>query len=168
MHDISNEPYNLVMGRGNEAGYAKVTEFLKEMIFAVREIDDRKITVVTQSFPNKNNPEICDISLLAPYVDVFSIHPHNEQHLPPEEFEQAFKARIDYIESFQKPYIITECIWGYSHGRNPQIFSGNGTRYLQQIWRRLLGSRVVHLPRCGFTPRRCPWHLQRFVYGLFG
>ncbi len=112
MHDISNEPYNLVMGRGNAAGYEKVTNFLKEMIFAVREIDNRKITVGTQSFPNKGNPSICDVALLAPYVDVFSLHPYNEQHLSPEEFDTAFKARIDAVESFGKPYIITECIWG--------------------------------------------------------
>lgn len=113
MHDISNEPYNLVFGRrGGEEGYAKVTEFLKEMIFAVREIDDRKITVGTQAYPNRNNPAICDVTLLAPYVDVFSIHPYNETHMPLEDFDKAFKARIDYIEEFKKPYIITECVWG--------------------------------------------------------
>ena len=110
LHDISNEPYNNTLD--NQTAFDKVTNFLERMIRTVREEDSRRITVGTQGYPKPNNRNICDIDRLAPFVDVFSLHPYNINGLPTAEFEKQFLSVIDYVEKFKKPYIITESIWG--------------------------------------------------------
>lgn len=123
MHDISNEPYNNTLG--NQGAFDTVTNFLIKMIQTVREEDPRKITVGTQSYPNPNNRNICDIDRLASFVDVITLHPYNINGLPTEEFEKQFLDVITYVEEFKKPYIITESIWGApdADGRKPYLDS---------------------------------------------
>lgn len=109
MHDIANEPFNNVYG--NPVIFQDIVYFLKTMIDVVRSIDDRKITVGTQSYPNHEHKEICDIDQLAPLVDVISLHPYNMFGAPKEQFEHEFVSILEYIKQFHKPYIITECVW---------------------------------------------------------
>lgn len=110
IHDVSNEPYNVV--NGCQKSFDTVTDFLVDMIQAVREVDDRKVTVGTQSYPAPDNRQMCDIDRLAPFVDVITLHPYNMDGVSLEEFDKQFKAVVDYVEEFQKPYIITESMWG--------------------------------------------------------
>lgn len=120
LHDISNEPYNNVYD--NQEAFDKVTDFLIRMIQTVREVDDRKITVGTQSYPKPENRQMCDIDRLAPYVDVFTLHPYNITGLPLEEFDRQYLEVLEYVEPFGKPYIITESIWGAPTAEERQLY----------------------------------------------
>ena len=110
MFDICNEPFNNIYG--NPDSFGRVMKFLELMINTTREIDKRPITVGTQSYPNPGNRQMCDIDRLAPLVDVISMHPYNNLDLSKEEFENQFTNVLDYIKEFNKPYLITECVWG--------------------------------------------------------
>ena len=110
MYDISNEPLNNVYG--NIDAFNRVVNFLELMINTVREIDSKPITIGTQGYPAPHTPELCDIDRLMPLVDIFSLHPYNNFDLSREDFEKQFKEVIDYVEAFNKPYLITECVWG--------------------------------------------------------
>lgn len=110
MFDVSNEPFNNV--QGDPKAFELVMRFLKLMIQTVREMDDRPITVGTQGYPKPDKREMCDIDRLAPFIDVFSLHPYNISGMSQEEFEKSFVDILKYLEPFKKPYLITECIWG--------------------------------------------------------
>lgn len=110
MFDVSNEPFNNVQGDPN--AFELVMRFLELMIQTVREMDARPITVGTQGYPNPDRRDMCDIDRLAPLVDVFSLHPYNISGLSQPEFEKQFVDVLTYLKPFQKPYLITECIWG--------------------------------------------------------
>jgi hypothetical protein len=105
MHDISNEPFNNAW-LGTEAR-RRVTKFLIKMIEVLRAMDDKPITVGTQGYPHAK-----DLDEIAPLLDVISLHPYNTDNLPQAEFEKQFLEVLGYAKTFQKPYIITECIWG--------------------------------------------------------
>ena len=110
LHDVSNEPYNNV--HGSQESFDALTDFLEKMIRLVREVDDRKITVGSQGYPAPDNRRMCDLDRLAPFVDVISLHPYNIEGLSAEGFDKQFREVLDYAEQFQKPYIITESMWG--------------------------------------------------------
>lgn len=108
VHDIANEPFNNVCG--NQDAFDTVMQFLITMIEELRKLDDRPITVGTQSNLN-DNKAMCDIDRLAPYVDVFSLHPYNVFNKPIAEFDCDVKDLLEYVEPFGKPVLITECCW---------------------------------------------------------
>ena len=110
LFDASNEPFNNTYG--NPRAFSKVLRFLELMIQNIRDIDSRPVTVGTQGYPDAANRAMCDIDCLAPLVDVFSLHPYNIRGLSQSEFEKGFADIIEYVKPFQKPYLITECIWG--------------------------------------------------------
>ncbi len=161
MHDVSNEPYNVT----NECqrSFDGVTNFLIDMIKAVKAVDSRKVTVGTQSYPNPNKRNICDIDRLAPYVDVISIHPYNIRGQSLEEFDKKFKSVLDYIEVFQKPYIITECIWGASTAEKRKL-------YLETEFETYSKYNVGYLAHALFTsPVADLWPVERYGFtdGLY-
>lgn len=45
-------------------------------------------------------------------VDVISLHPYNRHNKPKDVFEAETVELMDYIETFGKPFLITECCWG--------------------------------------------------------
>lgn len=108
VHDVANEPFNNVCG--DQRAFDTVLHFLKVMIGELRQIDDRPITVGTQSYPSAEKRR-CDIDTLAPYVDVFSLHPYNVRNKSMDEHEQSIVRLLDYLEPFGKPVIATECCW---------------------------------------------------------
>lgn len=137
MHDIANEPYNNAFD--HQEYFDVVTDFLKRMIEELRQIDDRKITVGTQSY-YRENKELCDMDVLAPFVDVITLHPYNQNNKPVEEFEKEFCEKLDYLLQFDKDIIITECCWAVptAEGRKPymeselSVYKKYGVGYLVQ------------------------------------
>ena len=107
--DIANEPFN---NGWSNPGFDIIVNFLKRMAQTVREMDSRPITVGSQGYPPSNYREFCDIDHLAPFVDVISLHPYNIEGLSMEEFDKRFVSIMEYLKSFNKPYIITESMWG--------------------------------------------------------
>ncbi len=110
MHDIANEPYNNVYG--TDRAFKKVSEFLEEMIRVLRTVDGRRITVGSQCCYFNGEKKIRDVTRLAPSVDVISLHPYNQHNKPKDVFEAETVELMDYIETFGKPFLITECCWG--------------------------------------------------------
>ena len=161
MHDISNEPYNNTLD--NQAAFDKVTNFLERMIRTVREEDARRITVGTQGYPKPNNRDICDIDRLAPFVDVFSLHPYNIKGVPTGEFEKQFLAVVDYVEKYKKPYIITESVWGApdAEGRKQYLDSEFATYAKHDV-----GFLVHALFTCPVADL-APMEVHGFVNGLY-
>ena len=92
------------------------------MAQTVREYDSRPITVGSQGYPNPDDRQLCDIDRLAPFVDVFSLHPYNIYGKSLEEFEKGFAEILDYLKPFGKPYIITESIWGAKTADGRKIY----------------------------------------------
>ena len=45
-------------------------------------------------------------------ADVISLHPYNRHNKPKDVFEAETVELMDYIETFGKPFLITECCWG--------------------------------------------------------
>lgn len=116
LHDISNEPFNNSWQQGPKE---TVVKFLERMVQAVREVDERPITIGSQGYG------ACDIDVLAPLVDVFSLHPYNINGLSQSDFEKQFVQILEYLKPFNKPYLITECIWGApdAESRRPYLES---------------------------------------------
>ncbi len=110
MHDIANEPYNNVYG--TDRAFNKVSEFLEEMIRVLRTVDGRRITVGSQGCYFNGEKKIRDVTRLAPSVDVISLHTYNRHNKPKDVFEAETVELMDYIETFGKPFLITECCWG--------------------------------------------------------
>lgn len=110
MHDIANEPYNNVYG--TDRAFNKVSEFLEEMIRVLRTADGRRITVGSQCCYFNGEKKIRDVTRLAPSVDVISLHPYNQHNKPKDVFEAETVELMDYIETFGKPFLITECCRG--------------------------------------------------------
>ena len=110
LHDIANEPYNNVYGDGG--AFDTVSEFLEEMIRVLRSADGRRITVGSQCCYFNGEGKIPDVIRLAPSVDVISLHPYNQFNKPKEAFAAETAQLLEYIETFGKPYLITECCWG--------------------------------------------------------
>lgn len=109
MHDIANEPFNNTFD--SVQAINKVMWFLKEMCEVIRSIDSRPITIGSQGWEAKQGTW-SDIEYLAPLVDVFSLHSYNASNLPIEVFEQKMRKLLKKTESYGKPTIITESIWG--------------------------------------------------------
>jgi hypothetical protein len=88
------------------------------MCLELRKADGKPLTVGSQGcFANNGMkfPEIVspwgDIDLLAPLVDVITLHPYC---VPPKKAEEHWRDMaevIQYLEKLQKPVIITECCW---------------------------------------------------------
>lgn len=107
IHDLSNEPLNNTSG--NVGTIDKVFSFLSEMSTQLRKIDNRPITVGTQSYIHYE--EFCDVDIFDPIVDVFTMHPYNIKCDSKEVFMEDTVKILEYIEKFDKPVIITECCW---------------------------------------------------------
>lgn len=116
LHDVSNEPFN------NAWGHQQMTEivydFLREMCKELRKVDDRPLTIGSQGSVRKNKmefPQITskwgDIDLLAPFVDVVTLHPYCIPPMTADEHLRALTEVVEYIGSLCKPVIITECCW---------------------------------------------------------
>jgi hypothetical protein len=121
MHDISNEPYNNT--RKNMESVLRVTDFLREMAAEVRALDNRPVTVGSQGTGNWE--ETTDNALLAPFVDVLTLHPYAiidrklspaevkaQQKVLRERHESSLIQLLNEAEMLGKPVIITECMWG--------------------------------------------------------
>jgi hypothetical protein len=52
-----------------------------------------------------------DIDLLAPYVDVITLHPYCIPPMSDVEHLRYLTQVLDYLKQFSKPVIITECCW---------------------------------------------------------
>lgn len=107
VHDIANEPFNNAFW---EFGYESIMKFLTAMSEELRKLDNRPITIGTQSMI-LDNKKMCDIDRLMPLVDVVSLHPYNFRDKDIEKFDEEIERLLDYIEPFGKPVIITECCW---------------------------------------------------------
>ena len=137
MHDIANEPYNCAFDY--KEYFREVTDFLIHMTEELRKIDSRPITIGSQSY-YREDKELCDMDVLAPYEDVITLHPYNQRNKPVEEFEKEFTEILDYLVQFDKPIIITECCWAAptAEGRKPYleseltVYTKYGVGYLVQ------------------------------------
>jgi hypothetical protein len=43
---------------------------------------------------------------------VFTLHPYNVSGIAEDELEEKLRRRLDIVEGYGKPAIITECVWG--------------------------------------------------------
>lgn len=116
LHDLSNEPFNNAWG--NRQRTETVLHFLRAMSLELRNHTDKPMTIGSQGSLRDNGmalPEITsdwgDIDLLAPLVDVLTLHPYC---IPPttaaEHLDQLTRV-IAYSRDLHKPVIITECCW---------------------------------------------------------
>ena len=116
IHDISNEPFNNAWGLKWRAEI--VWDFMREMCAEMRSVSALPITVGSQGLPSASDmgmPEIKgefgDIDLLAPYVDVITLHPYCIPPMTDAEHLDYLTRVLEYLRQFNKPVIITECCW---------------------------------------------------------
>lgn len=115
IHDICNEPFNCAWGR--EINTKIVRDFLGEMCTEVRKVDGKPITVGSQGSVRSLMPlpdiksKWGDIDLLAPMVDVITLHPYCIPPMTRQEHWDCLIEVLEYIKGIGKPLIITECCW---------------------------------------------------------
>lgn len=116
LHDLSNEPYNGVYDIKPDGrviympgGFELVSEFLYKMSRVAREADARPITVGSQGFFFEDTS---DLDMLAPIVDVFSMHPYVEAMTTMADHEAYIMRLIERAERLGKPILVTESCWG--------------------------------------------------------
>jgi hypothetical protein len=116
LHDLSNEPFNNVWGHRQRT--ETVMDFLQDMSLELHRLDEKPVTIGSQgSFPDNGMglPDIKspwgDIDLLAPLVDVITLHPYCIPPTTAEEHLNRLTQVVEYIRGLEKPVIITECCW---------------------------------------------------------
>lgn len=116
LHDLSNEPFNSAWGHWQRT--EAVMDFLGDMCSELRRLDEKPLTIGSQGSLRHNSMGLAeiksswgDIDLLAPLVDVITLHPYCIPPTTAEEHLNHLVAVIDYLRSLEKPVIITECCW---------------------------------------------------------
>jgi hypothetical protein len=116
IQDVSNEPFNNAWGLKWRTEL--VWDFMREMVAELRSVSSLPITVGSQGLPMASDMGIAaikgefgDIDLLAPYVDVITLHPYCIPPMTKEEHLHYLTRVLAYLTPYHKPVIITECCW---------------------------------------------------------